>query len=430
RWVVKLSCYNFVVRHKEGKSNPSDFLSRFPWDKIPAEVEEEVLYISLGDYDKFKTRIADAETRMQSGEGNDQQERLIDKFQVKQNRVYFKEGNKLILYPTLTEIKEAIIKIHNERHQNTFSTFKTLSSYYYAPGAYPVVKEIVGCCERCQRNNFSVRRSENFHGTQAIVPFQIWRIDVAGSMPATEKYKNKYVILAVDYFTKWPVALAVPEINAGVIIAFMCENIIAYFGVPRVLIRDRGTHLSNEIVASYNRYLGINHRPVTSYRPQANALRNSNHRTLGKTPAEIVYGLELLTPSIWEDQPIQIDEESIKAAYNAGVKSKNIEAQYYNKKVRPRFFEIGDQVLKTLAEPYTALGDRSVGSFEISAVLGDGVYEITDLKGNSDNVHSDRLTKYTSARGMVPVVRTGQARSTLPAFVRLFRGKVHEDVVL
>ncbi|OLY85041.1 hypothetical protein AYI68_g777 [Smittium mucronatum] len=236
--------------------------------------------------------------------------------------------------------------------------------------------------------------------------------------------------------------------KSEVIISFMCENIIACFGAPKMLISDRGAHLRNEIVTSFNRYLGINHLPETSYRTQANALRTSNHRTFGKTPAIIVYVLELLTPSIWEDQPIKIDEESTEifnnkvkflsktlpkyrqAEYNARVKSKNIEAQYYNKKIRTRSFEIGYQVLKILEEPYTELGDRSVGPFEISAVLGDGVYQITDLKGNSDNVHSDRLTKYTHARGMVPAVRTGQARSTLPALVRPFRGKVHVDVVL
>ncbi|OMJ14778.1 Retrovirus-related Pol polyprotein from transposon [Smittium culicis] len=406
----------------------------------------------------------------------------VDISGVKQDRVYLKKGQKLLLYPQLTELKEAIKKIHNEKHQNAFNTFKTLTSNYYAPGAYPIVKAIVECCERCQRNNYPVRRSENFHGTQALGPFQKWGIDVAGPMPTTSTYKNKYVILAVDYFTKWPIAVAVPEVNAAIIIAFLCEQIISNFGVPQVLISDRGTHLSNELVATFNRYLGINHKPVTAYRPQANgqvertiqtfkqslrkicskdeknwdvyiwrallALRTSIHRTLGKTPAEIVYGLELLTPSIWEDQPIHIDEVPSailrnrekfltevlptyrEAAYNAGVKFKDIEAKYYNPKVRTRHFEIGDKVLKALAEPYTKLGDRSVGPFEVSAILGDGVYEITDRKGNSDNVHSDRLTKYVSARGMIPVVQTGQARSTLPALVRPFRGRLHEDVVI
>ncbi|OMJ20714.1 hypothetical protein AYI69_g6098 [Smittium culicis] len=73
--------------------------------------------------------------------------------------------------------------------------------------------------------------------------------------------------------------------------------------------------------------------------------------------------------------------------------------------------------------------DRSVGIFEVSALLGDGVYEITNSKQNFVNVYSERLTKYTSERGMVPVVRTGQARSTLPALIRPFKGKEHEDVL-
>ncbi|OLY85413.1 hypothetical protein AYI68_g399 [Smittium mucronatum] len=157
----------------------------FPWNVIPASVKEEVLYISIGDYEDFKSKIATEENVLQTSEGSDQQESLTNKFQIKQDRIYLKKGQQLLLYPQLTELKEAILKIHSEKNQNVFNTFKTLKSNYYAPGAYPIVKTIVEFRERCQRNNYLVRRSENFHGTQVSGPFQKWGIDVAGPMPTT-----------------------------------------------------------------------------------------------------------------------------------------------------------------------------------------------------------------------------------------------------
>ncbi|OMJ21502.1 Retrovirus-related Pol polyprotein from transposon [Smittium culicis] len=439
------------------------------------------MYVTTSQYNQFKDKISKAEESMQFGTGTMSQENLTEKFSVSGDSIYFKRDNRLVKYVPPTELDSVIKKLHYEQHQNSYSTFKALTKHYYIPGAYPNIKKIVEQCEECQRNNYSVRRSEPFHGTQISGPFQYWGIDVAGPLPSTKTYKNKYIILAVDYFTKWPVAAAVPEINASVIIAFICENIISSFGVPNTLITDRGTHLSNELVATFNRYLGINHKPVTAYRPQANgqvertiqtfkqalrkicnqdqdnwdiyiwrallALRTSMHRSIGKSPAEIVYGLSLLTPAIWENQALLVpqgDENFLEsrnkiisevlptyrqAAYNTGVKSKHIEANYYNKKVRKRIFNLGDKVLKSLAEPYSALSDRNVGPFEVTEIKGDGVYEITDEHGNADNVHSDRLRKYTSAWGTVPVVQTGQARSTLPALVRPFRGRVNEDVL-
>ncbi|OMJ26206.1 Gag-Pol polyprotein [Smittium culicis] len=409
-----------LIKHKEGKSNPTDFLSRFPWQDIPPAVDE-VMYVTTEQYREFKDRILQAENSMQLGTNTSEQEGLTEKFSTSGSNIYFKRKDRLVKYIPPEELRSSILKLHEEQHQNAYSTFKALTNHYYIPGSYSIVKEIVEQCESCQRNNFAVRRTTNFQGIQVTGPFQTWGIDVAGPLPATKIYKNKYIIVAVDYFTKWPVAVAVPEVNASVIIAFICEQILATFGVPSVLVSDRGTHLT---------------------------LRTSSHRTLGTTPAEIVYGLDLVTPAVWESQSLPMEngtgdnfENRVKflseilptyrkAAYDSGVKSKTIEAQYYNNKVRPRKFKIGDQVLKALAEPYSALGDRSVGPFEVSAILGDGVYEITDTKGNSDNVHSDRLTRYSSARGMVPVVRTRLARSTLPALIRPFKGKVHEDVLI
>ncbi|OLY78810.1 Retrovirus-related Pol polyprotein from transposon 412 [Smittium mucronatum] len=482
RWVVRLSHYNFTVKHKDGKSNPSDFLSRFPWETIPLAVEEEVLYVSSEEYVNLKDRIIEAENLSQLDEGTSEQTELANKFTVSGKEIFLKKGNQLSKYVPPSELEYVIRKLHNEQHQNAYSTFKTLTKSCYIPGAYPYVKDVVEKCEKCQRNNYSKRRSEPYHGIQAGGPFQTWGIDVAGPLPQTKTYKNKYIIIAIYYFTKWPVAAAVPEVNASTIIAFICEQIIANFGVPIKLVSDRGTHLSNDTMVTFNRYLGINHYPVTAYRPQANgqiertiqsfkqvlrkicnedqvnwdvyiwrallALRTSIHRSIGKSPAEIVYGLALLTPSIWGNQKTYLDQNPEKfmeerknflseilptyrkAVYDLGVNSKTIEENYYNRKVRPRIFKVGNQVLKSLAEPYSPLGDRNVGPFEVTAVLGDGVYEITDEQGNSDNVHSDRLTRYNSAWGAIPVVRTGQARSTLPALVRPFRGRVNEDVNL
>ncbi|OMJ17839.1 Retrovirus-related Pol polyprotein from transposon [Smittium culicis] len=480
RWVVRLSHYDFLVKHREGKSNPADFLSRFPWEDIPPAVEE-VMYVNTEQYNDFKEKIRKAEDAMQLGTHTPEQEGLVDKFSTSGNEIYFKRKDRLVKYLPPAKLASAITKLHNEQHQNPYRTFKSLTKHYYIPGAYSLVKDTVERCEECQRNNYTVRRSEPFHGIQITGPFQTWGIDVAGPLPASRTYRNKYLILAVDYFTKWPVAVAVPEVNASIIIAFICEHILSAFGVPKVLVSDRGTHLSNELVATFNRYLGINHKPVTAYRPQANgqiertiqtfkqalrkicnkdiqnwdiylwrtllALRTSVHRSIGKSPAEILYGLCLLTPSVWENKPIDIYEGTCDfiaernrfisevlptyrtAAYNMGVKAKNIESGYYNKKIKPRFFVVGDYVLKSLAEPYSPLSDRNVGPFEVTAIKGDGVYEITDTEGNSDYVHADRLRKYTPTQGNIPVVHTGRARSTLPALVRPFRGRVNEDVL-
>ncbi|OLY78998.1 Pol polyprotein [Smittium mucronatum] len=66
------------------------------------------------------------------------------------------------------------------------------------------------------------------------------------------------------------VAVATPQINAATIESFICEGLVSNFGVPKVLISNRGTHLRNDACATSNRHLGINHHPVSAYRPHSN----------------------------------------------------------------------------------------------------------------------------------------------------------------
>ncbi|OMJ18274.1 Transposon Ty3-I Gag-Pol polyprotein [Smittium culicis] len=166
------------------------------------------------------------------------------------------------------------------------------------------------------------------------------------------------------------------------------------------------------------------------------AMRTTKNRSLGRSPAEIVYGLKLLTPAVWGSQEesntdsidtilenrkkfLELELPSYRQlAYDLGVKSKEIEARYYNKKVKSRKIKVGDKVLKALIEANTGLSYKNVGPFIVMKDLNDGTYEIVDDRNNTDRVHADRLIQYQSEWGQVPRVQTGQARSTLPSLLR------------
>ncbi|OMJ21532.1 Transposon Ty3-I Gag-Pol polyprotein [Smittium culicis] len=470
RWVVKLRHYDFSVRHKEGVSNPADFLSRFPWEEIPEVLEEEVLYLSAGEFNQLKKNTAEALDRITKKRPLPGDGQIKSKYDLNQDKLYVKINNVNKLYVHPNELKDVVRRVHNENHKNAAETFRILADNYFVPGAFPIVKDIVRRCEQCQRHNYIVRRTEPYSGIQAKYPFQQWGLDVAGPLTPVSSAGNKYIIVAIDYFTKWPVAVATKTINAATIIAFLCEQIVAPFGVPKILITDRGTHLSNEACASFNRYLGIDHKPVTAYRPQANgqversiqtlkqtlrklvvdkpenwdcylwrallAMRTTKNRTLNRSPAEIVYGLKLLTPAVWGSQEVTTTENMDtvlenrrkflelelptyrQIAYDLGVKTKEIDARYYNKTVKTRKIKKGDKVLKALIEANTGLAYKNVGPFIVTKDLGDGTYEIVDNNNNTDRVHADRLIQYQSEWGQVPRVQTGQARSTLPSLLR------------
>ena len=56
---------------------------------------------------------------------------------------------------------------------------------------------------------------------------------------------NEYILVAVDYASKWVEAVAAPKNDAKTVVKFLKKNIFAWFGVPRVLISDGGSHFCN-----------------------------------------------------------------------------------------------------------------------------------------------------------------------------------------
>lgn len=75
-------------------------------------------------------------------------------------------------------------------------------------------------------------------GIAAPWPFSQWKIDILSPFPQTTN-KRKYVIVVVEYFSKWPKAKAVRSITSQQMIDFIWRNIVCRFGIPRTLISDK-----------------------------------------------------------------------------------------------------------------------------------------------------------------------------------------------
>ncbi|GKB70596.1 reverse transcriptase domain-containing protein [Tanacetum coccineum] len=87
--------------------------------------------------------------------------------------------------------------------------------------------------------------------------FDIWGIDFMGPFPSSQN--NKYILMAVDYVSKWVEAEALPTNDARVVVKFL-RKLFLRFGVPKALISDRGTHLCNSLLEKTLKKYGVTHR--------------------------------------------------------------------------------------------------------------------------------------------------------------------------
>lgn len=59
-------------------------------------------------------------------------------------------------------------------------------------------------------------------------------------------FKNKYILVVVDYVSKWVEVIALPSNDARVVMNFLKKNIFTWFGTPRAIISHGGKHFCNE----------------------------------------------------------------------------------------------------------------------------------------------------------------------------------------
>ena len=104
------------------------------------------------------------------------------------------------------------------------------------------------------------------HPILPIEIFDVWGIDFMGPFPNARGYE--YILVAVDYVSKWVKAQACRTNDHKVVLAFLKEHIFARFGVPRAIISDGGSHFCNRHFANLLKKNGVSHKVSTPYHPQ------------------------------------------------------------------------------------------------------------------------------------------------------------------
>ncbi|GJU95395.1 reverse transcriptase domain-containing protein [Tanacetum coccineum] len=160
------------------------------------------------------------------------------------------------------------------------------------------VNYIVG---KVKSGNISSRNEMPQNNIQVYEVFDIWGLDFMGPFP--DLRGNKYILVAVDYVSKWVEAHVLPTNDGRVVVKFL-KGLFARFGVPKALISDRGTHVCNsQLEKSLLRYR-VTHRISTAYHPQTNgqtevtnrAIKCILERLVGYNPKDLS---EKLNDALW-----------------------------------------------------------------------------------------------------------------------------------
>ncbi|XP_042019013.1 uncharacterized protein LOC121766843 [Salvia splendens] len=156
---------------------------------------------------------------------------------------------------------------------------KVLDSGFYWPILHKDAFEFCQNCERCQQTGGISRRDEMPQVPVIVCEiFDVWGMDFMGPFPSS--YGNTYILVAVDYVSKWIEAKATTSCEAVEVAKFLRSNIFNRYGIPRAVISDQGTHFKNRTIEALMKKYGVHHRLSTPYHPQSNGQAEISNREI------------------------------------------------------------------------------------------------------------------------------------------------------
>ncbi|GJV97401.1 reverse transcriptase domain-containing protein [Tanacetum coccineum] len=472
RWVLLLQEFDFKVIDTKGAENlAADHLSRLenPYENVndPKEINESFPLETLN----MVTFRGDSRTPWFADFANYHAGNFVVKgMSTQQKNKFFKDVKhyfwddpflfKICADQVIrrcvhgNEALEILSACHNGptggHHGANLTAKKIFDSGFFWPTIYKDAHEFVKNCDSCQRQGKTSQRDEMPQNSiQVCEIFDMWGIDFMGPFPSSRG--NKYILVAVDYLSKWVEAKALPTNDARVVCKFL-KSLFARFGAPRAIISDRGTHFCNDQFAKVMQKYGVTHRLSTAYHPQTSgqvevsnrglkrilertigenraswsdklddalwAFRTAYKTPIGCTPYKLVYGkachlpIELEHKAYWalkqanfdpvitgDHRKVQLNElnELRDHAYENSLIYKAKTKRLHDSKIKNRVFNIGDRVLlfnSRLKIFSGKLKSRWNGPFTITRVFPYGTVELSQANGPNFKVNGHRVKHY------------------------------------
>jgi len=98
----------------------------------------------------------------------------------------------------------------------------------------------------------------------------MWGIAVIGAIEPKAANGHRFILVVIDYFTKWVEAASYASVTRSVVVRFIKREIIFRYGLPRKIITDNGTNLNNKMMGEMCEEFKIQHHNSTPYRPKMN----------------------------------------------------------------------------------------------------------------------------------------------------------------
>ena len=361
-------------------------------------------------------------------------------------------GNRFRQVVVPIEYRRHVLQIAHESilggHQGATKTGDKIRENFHWPGIGADIRRYVQSCDICQRTTPKGRVTKIPLGDMPIIdtPFERVAVDLVGPIkPATER-GHRYILVLVDYATRYPEAIPLKSIEAEVVAEALLE-MYSRLGIPKQVLTDRGSQFMSGVMQEVSRLMSIRPLATTPYHAMCNGLveryngvlksslkkmceerprdwdryiapllfayRETPQSSTAFSPFELLYGRDVRGPmtilkELWTGEckesetkttyqyVIDLQERLEKTCQLARAELRKSKEKYriqYNKKARSRVFQEGDEVLLLLPTDHNKLLMQWKGPFRITKKISKMNYQI-DMGKRTPIFHANLLKKY------------------------------------
>jgi len=295
KWVTELSILNVKVMYQEGKKNVvADALSRMPTEEIYNNNNKKMSNISENS---IKSNDADPVIPKQivnivyNNEDISDNINTLNKFREEfiNKRIilvdgieYYKQNDKLRkIIKDREEQLQLIEEAHAIGHEGVYKTYNRLKRDFYWKSMKRDVKGYIKCCHRCQtRRPQILNKFPEDSPTPPGYPFSRVGLDLVGPLPETIN-KNKYIIVLVDYLTKWVEADPLQTAESDDVIFFL-KKTFSRHGIPEILVTDNGPQFTSDKTKAFLDLHDVYVHYISTYHPASNGEVENRNREICK----------------------------------------------------------------------------------------------------------------------------------------------------
>src|ERR1043165_3865220 len=116
----------------------------------------------------------------------------------------------------------------------------------------------------------------------------MWGIDMIGMIESKASNGHRFILVAIDYFTKWVEEASYTNVTKQVVVRFIKNNLICRYGIPRKIITDNESNLNNKMMKELCEEFKIEHHNSSPYRPNMNGVVEAANKNMKKIVQKMV----------------------------------------------------------------------------------------------------------------------------------------------